>query len=321
LGASKKGCATLLIEKLEEFYRTRAMYGSRNPFRASRAGHCERAMGYDKLGIEGDPITPRRAAVFRHGSVLDYALKVDLAEVLGDKFLNLDKLGVNECEIEGVRITFTPDGAFQTDTGEIGIVEIKTMSDFAFERALKGEIERAYLCQAWMYAYGTSFNPVVFLCYRKETSHFCEVIFDRHADATVITQRFGGDAKELYINDPLLVAEVKTPFDSGVEEEVRGKFARLAKVEKESDLSFGVKVYEPELVKVQGAANAACYANANPAHVQVSKSGSWITFETGRKIAGFPCSYCAHIRRCLGATLEFTETNKPLWVINGNANA
>jgi len=307
----------MIVDLLENFYRKRADSGSRNPFRASRAGHCERAMGYDKLGIEGEPITPRRAAVFRHGTILDGALKADLAAVLGDRFVNLDDLGVNACDIEGVRITFTPDGAFQTDTGEIGIVEIKTMSDWGFERALKGEIDRAYLCQAWTYAFGTSFNPILFLAYRKETSHFCEVIFDRNVSETVITQRFGGDPQELYINDPLLVSEIRTPFDPSVEEEVRGKFRRLANVETESDLAVGVNAVEWETVKVQGKDNAAAWANAHQADMSLAvRSGSWFTFGTGRKIAGFPCSYCSHIKRCLGAQLEFTASNKPLWVID-----
>jgi hypothetical protein len=312
----------MIIDLLENFYRKRAEPKRPiNVFRASRAGHCERAMGYDELGIEGDPITPRRAAVFRHGTILDGALKADLAAVLGDRFVNLDDLPVNLCEIEGVRITFTPDGAFQADNGDIGIIEIKTMSDFGFERALKGEIDRVYLCQAWTYAYGTSFNPVVFVCYRKETSHFCEVIFDRTLNETVVTQRFGGDAKQLYTSDPLLIAEISTPFDSSVEEEVRGKFRRLAQVEKEADLAAGVRKIEPETVNVQGAANAAAYANAHGlASSTAVKSGSWFKFHTGRQIAGFPCNYCSHIRRCLGAELEFTEANKPLWVIKNDTD-
>lgn len=304
----------MIVDLLENFYRVRADSGSRNPFRASRAGHCERAMDYDVLGIQGEPITPRRAAVFRHGNILDGALKTDLAAVLGDRWLNLDDLPANHCEIEGVKIGFTPDGAFQTDTGDIGIVEIKTMSDYAFDRALKGEIERSYLCQAWVYHYGTSFNPIVFLAYRKQTSHFCEVIFDRNADAPIVTQRFGGDPKQLYANDPLLIAEVRTPFDASVEEEVRGKFRRLAAVKTLDDLAPGVRAIEPEVVKVQGAANADAYAKGHPEATNTAKSGSWFTFETGRRIAGFPCSYCAHIKACLGATLEFTESNKPIWV-------
>jgi hypothetical protein len=309
----------VIIDKLEDLFRQRAepKPGPKNVFRASSAGYCERRLGYDKLGIPGDPITPRRAAVFHHGNILDRALKTDMAQALGDKFLDLGKLPRNYCEIEGVDIGFEPDGAFQTDDGQIGIIEIKTMAEFGFNRALKGEIERSYLCQSWVYSYGTSFNPIVFVCYKKNTSHFCEVIFDRRATETVVTQRFGGDPVELEANGPLLIAEIRTPFDPSVEEEVRGKFSRLAKVEKEKDLSFGVKVYENETVSVQGKEKAA------PLIAQYGepvKSGSWYKFETGRKIAGFPCSYCPHIRRCLGARLEFKD-NKPVWVLKSAAPA
>lgn len=314
----------MIVDLLESFYAERSKPKYKvNVFRASSAGYCERRLGYDKLGVVGDPITPRRAAVFRHGHIIDSALKADLAAVLGDRFINLDQLPFNECFIEGVRITFTPDGAFQTDTGDIGIVEIKTMSDFGFERALKGQIDRSYLCQAWVYAHGTSFNPIVFVCYRKETSHFCEVIFDRNAANVVVTQRFGGDLKELHINDPLLIAEIKSPFDDSVAEEVRGKFKRLAEVKSENDLALrlesndrGEPIVQLETVSVQGGANAEAYALANPSHNNVSKSGSWYKFATGRKIAGFPCSYCGHIRRCLGARLE-VENRKPLWIVDG----
>lgn len=303
----------MLVDRLEEFYRTRATTRI-NPFRASAAGYCERRLGYDKLGIEGEPITPRRAAVFRHGQVLDVALKHDLAMVLGDAFINLDKLPYNKCEIEGVSISFMPDGAFQTETGEIAIVEFKSMADFSFERALKGEIERSYLCQAWVYQYGTSFNPIVFICYRKETSHFAEVIFDRHATELVITQRFGGDPRELYLGDPLLFAEIRTPFDPSVEEEVRGKFRRLAQVTQESELAEGVRAIEPETVSVQGVEKANILWHEHPHWNQPSKNCSWYKFETGRKIAGFPCSYCPYIKRCLRATLEF-KNDKPVWIV------
>ncbi len=315
----------MIIDRLEAFYAGNAnnRKGPINVFRASSAGYCERRLGYDKLGYRGDPITPRRAAVFRHGNIIDHALKRDLHECLGSEFI---EPGRDTCEIEGVKISFEPDGAFQHD-GEIGIVENKTMNDYAFERALKGQIDRAYLCQAWVYAYGTSFNPVVFVAYRKETSHFAEVIFDRHAQQTVVTQRFGGDPREIYIKDPLLMAEIRTPFDGSVEEEVRGKFRRLAELSDAAGLAprlvFNDRsepIIQPETVSVQGAANAAAYANANAVDVATAtKSGSWFKFATGRKILNFPCSYCSHVRRCTGASLEF-ENNKPKWVVAANGD-
>jgi len=275
------------------------------------------------LGIPGDPIQPRRAAVFRHGNLIDRALKHDISEVLGAKFLNLDQLPVNKCTIEGIEVTFTPDGAFELDN-QIGIIEIKSMSDFAFDRARQGLIDKSYLCQAWVYSYGTSFNPVVFICYRKETSHFCEVVFDREAKDVVVTQRFGADPLELAINDPLLVAEIHTPFDQTVESTVRGKFARLQKVKSETDLAprlieddRGKPVIEEEKIAVQGAANAAAWADTNNTDItKATKSGSWYKFPTGRNIAGFPCSFCSYIRICRNAELDFKD-RKPIWVIHG----
>lgn len=310
----------MIIEYLENSYRAEAElrnHATHNVFRASSAGYCERRLGYDKMGVRGDPLTPRRVSVFRHGSILDGGLKSDLQEALGDKFLNLDNLGVNRCQIGNVEVTFTPDGAFQTETGEIGIVEIKTMSDYAFDRALKGEIDHAYLCQAWVYAESTSFNPVVFICYRKETSHMVEVIFDRNASETVVVQRYGGDPMELATNDPLLIAEIKTPFDGSVQEEVRAKFARLNQLNGEIDLTVGERKIEHEEVRVQGKVKA--METEKTYGPPTRMAGSWFTFNTGRQIAGFPCSYCPHIRRCLGANLEI-KNGKPIWVIEGGNN-
>jgi hypothetical protein len=307
----------VIVDKIEEFYRHEAEQMNKRPrnvFRASSAGYCERKLGYDKLGFQGEAMTPRRMAVLRHGSTLDWAFKKDLANALGDKYINLDDLDYNYCDLDGVRIWFMPDGAFQTDDNEIGIVENKTMSDWGFERALKGEIDRAYLCQAWLYHYGTSFNPICFVCYRKETSHFCEVIFDRRATETVVTQRFGGDPMQLAVDDPMLIAEIRSPFDPSVEEEVRGKFARLIKVQTESDLAEGVRAIGAETISVQGSNKADALQNEHPDWINTEKNGSWFKFDTGRQVANFPCSYCGYVKRCLNAKLEFYK-NKPVWII------
>lgn len=308
----------MIIEHLENFYRAQAESLAAEPrdvFRASSAGYCVRRLGYDKLGIRGRPLTPRRLAVFRHGTMIDQALKRDLEHALKDKFLNLDRLGGNVWHLEeggeDIWISFHPDGAYQDENGDIGIIEIKTMADYSFERALKGEIDHAYLCQAWVYAVGTSFNPVRFLCYRKETSHFVEVVFDRRATETIVTQRFGGDLVKLATDEPLLLAEVRTPFDPSVEAEVRAKFIHLSHVHSEADLAQGVNIVEDELVKVQGKEKA---VEAAAQYGVGEQKGSWWTFKTGRKIAGFPCSYCPYVERCLGAQLE-VEGGKPLWVI------
>lgn len=140
-----------------------------------------------------------------------------------------------------------------------------------------------------------------------------EVVFDRRATEKIVTQRLGGDPLELAKQDPLMVTEIKTPFDPSVEEEVRAKFKRLSEVKTVEDLPEGVRVVEAETVKAQGK------AKAEELKVQygepVSQAGAWYTFNTGRQIAGFPCSYCRHVRGCLGARLEIVG-ERPVWVMD-----
>jgi len=157
----------------------------------------------------------------------------------------------------------------------------------------------------------------VFVCVRKETRHICEVIFDRNAKDIVVTRRYGGDPLELAREDPMLIAEIRSPFDESVEQRVRSTI-RAVLGATISDLPAGVRAVEPETVSVQGKAKAEEAAKLYGPGVQ---SGSWWKFETGRQIAGFPCSYCPFVRRrhgCLDADLEIKD-RKPIWVILSRA--
>ena len=314
----------MLIEKVENLYRGIAKKRNQMPtnvFRASSAGYCVKRQAYALKGEVGGELTPRRVAVFRHGDIIHSCLATDYKQALGDMYLGPDELGDNYVDIEGVKVSFHPDGAFQHGTN-IGIQEIKSMSDYAFERAKKGEIDRTYLCQAWLYYYGTSFNPVVFTCYRKETSHVVEIMFDREFTSTVVTQRMGGDALQLATDDPIGLTQIETPFDMSVEQEVREHYRTLGAIKSliDAKLPFqmpkGVDAIEDELVKVQGAEKASkmCLEYGEP--IEPKKGGGWYTFSTGRRIAGFPCSYCPYIKPCLGAKLEILK-DRPVWVMNG----
>jgi hypothetical protein len=274
-------------------------------------------MGYDKLGINGRALLPRRFMVLKHGTGLHQQLTKLFAKALGDRFVPERKLvGKHKLwtTIEGVKISYHPDGGYQTEDGRLAIVEFKGLSDYGFEKATKGEIDREYLCQAWVYYTGTDFDVIVFIIYRKETSHMVEIVFDRQATETIVTQRMGGDPYELAAKDPLQVTQIVTPFDPTVEEEVRSKYRRLRELTKEEDLVPGVRVIEDEVVKVQGKEKALQYQKdyGEPAEIK----GSWYAFKTGRRIAGYPCSYCSKIERCLGAKLEISN-QRPLWIIDG----
>src|SRR5215470_3332283 len=109
---------------------------------------------------------------------------------------------------------------------------------------------------------------------------------------------------ELENNDPMLIAEVKTPFDAAVEAQVRDAVRTIRDLGGENNLPIGTPTIEPETIKVQGRNKAREYMAVNGIDAIPEPAGSWYTFATGRQIAGFPCSYCSWIERCLGARLE-----------------
>lgn len=305
----------MIVEYLEKMYAEQALEVAKRPHRWNRGssvGYCPRRLGYQKLGIIGDPLTPRRMSILDDGNFYDAQLKADIQKALSGYIIPIDKFPA--CYIEGVEITRTPDFLIMP-TGEwttIGLGEIKSMSNFGFERALKGEIDESYCAQAYSYTVGNDLNPIVFVCVRKETRHICEVIFDRNAKETIITQRYGGNPLETAINDPMLVAEIRSPFDANTEMRVRETIRTVSGCTSTENLPLGINAIESETVAANGKEKAAPLESQYGSPVKVN--GNWRYFETGRKVANFPCSYCAYIRTCLGAALEIKD-GKPVWVV------
>jgi hypothetical protein len=141
----------MVIEKVEAYLTAEALKENkkkRNPFRGSAAGYCERSLGYDKIGVNGRPLLPRRFMVLKHGTGLHKQLTQLFAKALGHRFVPEKKLvGGHKLftTIEGVKISYHPDGGFQTDDNRLAIVEFKGLSDFGFEKATQGEIDVIYL--------------------------------------------------------------------------------------------------------------------------------------------------------------------------------
>lgn len=267
-------------------------------------------LGYTKLGYTGEKLTPRRMAVFHHGDYMDKGLKDDLMAALFDYVVTRNLKG--SVTIEGEEITGEADFFFFHEMRK-GIGEIKTMSNAAFERAIRGEIEESYQAQAWLYSKIWNVDLIVFICYRKESSAICEVIFDANQPELVVTQRFGGNERQLYTDDPLLRTEVRTPFDGHIEDKIRDTI-RAVKATTGRD-NLPAKPYTPmaELVSIQ---NREEKAEAEKRYgPPISKNGSWAKFATGRQILGWQCSYCQMIRHCWPeASLEF-DNGKPKWIV------
>lgn len=201
------------------------------------------------------------------------------------------------------------------------------MSDFAFNRALKGIIDHEYLCQAYVYWVATDFDPVVFLCYRKETSAMVEIIFSRNQRETLITQTLTGDPCLLAKEDPILLTEIKTPFDPSVEDYVRERICYLKDVQSWGDkdsiegkaetvrLSVpGADAVTEEVENIQGKDKAIARAIELGCAVP-ERNGSWYALKTGRRLLDWPCSYCAYKNRCFPNTKLEIVGDRPKWVV------
>jgi hypothetical protein len=308
----------MIVEQLEADLRAEAAKDAKEHHRWNRGsalGYCPRRLGYMKLGIPGAPMTPRRLSILGDGIAYDLVLKDRIQRVLKHRVIDGDFLGNHEVGLEGVPISYHIDMGMELEDSRLAVVEIKTASNRTFEKALEGKIDIAYLAQSWFYHYATGFPVVMFVFYRKETSHICEVVFDVEQKETIVMRRYNNDAYAMAVNDPMLIAEIKTPFDAAVEAQVRDTVRTIRDLDGENNLPVGTPTIEPETIKVQGRNKAREYMEQNGIDAMPEPAGSWYTFTTGRQIAGFPCSYCGWIERCLGARLEIKD-ERPLWVIS-----
>jgi hypothetical protein len=78
-----------------------------------------------------------------------------------------------------LRASNVPADELPPQPGELMVVEVKSMSDFAFERACRGILDDSYLAQCESYCRGYGYRHTCLLGYRKETSHLCEILVQR----------------------------------------------------------------------------------------------------------------------------------------------
>lgn len=332
----------MILEHLEAYLRQQAEIKAdapTNPFRASSSGRCIREGCYDLLRLRPEPLQPRRMLTLEHGTVIhDNLLTPLIKNAMGWRVVSGAEFGDCEFEIDGAKISFHIDLAFQHEyydpevdnrraANEIGVAEIKGWADMPFKKAEQGEIDHEILCQGWTYHHGTSFNPVVFLGFRKETSHMVEIVFDRTVHEKVVTQTLTTDPIAKAKADPILLTEIKSPFDLSVEGYVRDRIKWLKTTQTIKDTSIdsqqwvknnvpGKDAVEDEIVRVQGKHNRdSKIAEGLTLYQEPAKGGSWWAFKTGRKILGYPCSYCGHKGRCYPEARMEMKGERPVFVI------
>lgn len=172
----------MLVDKILEHVTAKAANRPRSTsIGAYNVGRCRRLLWYHiRPEYETEPMQGRAELVFDLGDRIEDALMRFIAES-GVAHVRLareqDKTFL--AEIGG---NVWPDFFFEHEIDgktQLVVGEIKSMADYSFERAEKGDLDESYLAQVecYMRAFDTQYALV--LCYRKETSHLHEVIVER----------------------------------------------------------------------------------------------------------------------------------------------
>ena len=116
--------------------------------RLSAAGKCPRQLAYAFHGFErkGKEKDSRSCVVFFQGDMVE-AMVVQLARLSGCLLLGVgtNQIGVS-LDINGTSVPGHPDG-FLIHNQSIGLLEVKSMSSYSYERFEKGEIDEGYKAQ------------------------------------------------------------------------------------------------------------------------------------------------------------------------------
>lgn len=147
--------------------------------RLSSAGKCARQLAYKYHGFdkEGKTMDGRARLIFWTGDLAENTI-VSLAKLSGcvvtGTGLNQVTVSIN---INGANIKGHPDGIL-VDNAEMYLIEIKSMSSYAFERFEAGEISDEYIAQVNCYMHALGLNKCVFVALNKENGILKECIIE-----------------------------------------------------------------------------------------------------------------------------------------------
>lgn len=178
---------------------------------AWNVGRCPRQLWFQTHGTVGEPLEPRSLRTFETGDAVEdrytaYGSAAGIGLIRTDESRDtvaetLRQFARNDADkerISGVRSDFhfqvpdpignrpiplvtkhasSPSAPFAP--GLVIPCELKSMSDFAYERACRGELDDSYVAQAECYARAYGSDYALFWCVRKETDHHCEVLLAR----------------------------------------------------------------------------------------------------------------------------------------------
>lgn len=263
---------------------------------ASSVGRCVRQCWYMEHDVAGEPLNARALLVFEIGdrvedSVLHYIAQTDLEHLRtggpGDTF-TVPEVGfrgrpdlIFQCPTQdwspdtelGI-MAIAPSDLLPPEPGEVVGGEVKSMADFGFARAQRGEIDEGYRAQVECYMRALNIRWWLLVAYRKETSHLCEVWIGRD------------DNRWQAIKEAVSIAR-------GAE--------------------IPARPYELD-ERCHGAKDGTCVDGKTPGRGQLHKRCGGTGKEPGGPfIPNFPCGYCGWKEPCWGSIEMVFREGKPAW--------
>ncbi len=198
----------LVNELLNEIKKHESLREWSSPVRLSNTGKCPQALQYQLLGFPKEPLDPRVIMLFRVGDHTEAEIKILAEKHLEGKhwckFYFGDKIEVHDDEepriiykqipvslnIPGYRkpaeeqdqdiVVFGHlDGIGWKTWNDPYLIEIKSMSDFAYDRFTKGTYDESYQWQLQAYMQATGLKKAIVIAMKKQTSHLAEMIIER----------------------------------------------------------------------------------------------------------------------------------------------
>jgi len=183
--------------------------------RLSAAGKCPKQLayayhGYERKGKEKDS---RSCVVFFQGDMVE-AMVVQLARLSGCLLLGVgtNQIGVS-LDINGTSVPGHPDGFVLVSNekgASIGLLEVKSMSSYSYERFEKGEIDEGYKAQIQMYLKSTGCNWCVLVAVNKDSGVMNERHIDYDPDLASKTEE---NLKKVLLSTPELLPDAPASFD------------------------------------------------------------------------------------------------------------
>jgi hypothetical protein len=304
--------------------------------------------------IERDPrsIKAREAKIATlpkglHESALAYAKDaripiVSIEAALGIPALTARPLGFVLNPVDGViwAPTYVDRILVHPDHGPT-VLEKKAVSNYAFRRAVLGEVDFEKRCQMVTFVEATKL-PVAWLMYRKETAHLLEIFFAPDNNKVQVTFTKSNGVQEIFIrkNGKLVrqgpvpegqlaeiadqdypesewdVAETWTPYDGKLLEQIHDNVRRVLLAEpgdwyRRYGPSFVCKTCQGSGLQTLSKSTKEPLKKAKPCE-DCDQSG----VVERAQLPVFPCGYCPVNKQCwekAGLEIEITEKPK-FWV-------